>query len=256
MNLYSQFPALLFLIIFFIFSCDSQPTQVENNDDTGEPAFSHTLNPGTSGEDFLRGESFTEMVVEIQYMPGYKPTEAALDELKSFLENHTDKISVTILEPEQIAPGGKERYSANDIRKLEEEHRRHYTEDNILASYNLFVDGEYDQQNVLGIAYFNTSNALFGKTIHEVSDSPPLTPSRAKIEATVLRHEYGHLFGLVDNGTDMQEFHQGEGPHCSEEECLMYATVNTADFFMNLFDGAIPDFGDFCLADIQAAKNN
>lgn len=252
-SLYGLFSLSILFLLFF--SCDSQPTQVEDNDlDNGGDFFTHTDNPGASAEDFLREDHFAELIVEIQYMPGYRPTDIALDELRVFLENHLNK-TIIIPDPEEIPSGEREQYSANEIRDLEEEYRQHYSAGNSLASYNLFVDGEFDTQNVLGIAYYNTSNAYFGKTIHDVSDSPPLNPPREKIEGTVLRHEYGHLLGLVDNGTDMQEEHQENGAHCSEEECVMYATVNTADFFANLFDDTIPDLDDFCLSDIQAVQN-
>jgi len=256
-------PRILLLLLTFVFalalvlSCDTQPTQVENdNGDNGEEPFSHTLGPGSSAEDFLLDDRFSELIVEVQYMPGYRPLDSSLDELRDFLEEHLNK-TITMLEPEEVESGGQEQYSANDIRALEEEHRQHYSEGSSLASYNLFVDGEFDQnQNVLGIAYFNTSTAYFGKKIHDVTGSPPLSPSRRQIEGTVLRHEYGHLIGLVDNGVDMQENHQENGPHCSENECIMYATVNTADFFSNLFDGSIPNLDDFCRADIEAFREN
>lgn len=250
--LYILFP--LFISSLLLFSCNTQPTQAEDEDlSNGENLFSHTEEPGGAAADFLKEDRFSELLVEIQYMPGYRPEDGALDELRVFLEGYLNKV-ITIPEPQQIPGGEQEQYSANEIRDLEEQHRQHFSEENTLASYNLFVDGGFETQNVLGIAYYNTSNAYFGKTIGDVSGSPPLSPSKDKVEGTVLRHEYGHLLGLVDNGTDMLEEHRQNGAHCSEEECVMYASVNTTDFFANLFDGIIPDLGDFCLADIQAVQ--
>ncbi len=252
MNTQQLFQALsvFILILLLAASCD---TSTSPDDDNDQQEFSHTLNPGASNEDFLRNDRFTELLVEIQYMGDYRPTDSALNELQSFLEEHLDK-SVTILEPEEIPSGDRSSYSANAIRDLEAEHRRNFSEGNTLVSYNLFVDGEFDQQQVLGIAYYNTSNAYFGETIHSVSGSPPLNPPRDKIEATVMRHEYGHLFGLVKNGTEMQVDHQENGFHCNDDECVMYATVNTADFFQNLFDDTIPNFDQLCRADIEAVQ--
>ncbi|MEX2657762.1 MAG: hypothetical protein WD272_09625 [Balneolales bacterium] len=205
--------------------------------------------------EFLRNDDFTNLLVEVQYMPGYRPTDVALDELRKYLEKHLNKSSIIISDPEEIPPGNQEQYSASEIRAIEKQYRRHFSEESTLTSYNLFVDGEYStQSNVIGIAYFNTSNAYFGRTIHDASESPPLSPTREKIEGTVLQHEYGHLLGLVNSGTKMQENHQENGPHCTVEECLMYYTTNTSDFFTNLFDGTIPDLDEYCIADIQAAK--
>lgn len=245
----------LFVILFVIASCDMDTTRTtdDDNDEPGEE-FSHTRNPGTSTEAFLRDDDFTELLVEVQYMTGYRPTDEALQELRSFLEEHLHKAEIIILEPEEIEAAGQDEYTANEIRDLEAEHRQHFSEENTLASYNLIVDGEYSDANVLGIAYYNTSNAFFGRTIHDVSGSPPLNPPREKVEGTVFRHEYGHLFGLVDSGLEMQDDHQENGPHCSEEECVMYYAMTTSDFFANMFDGTIPDLDEFCRADIQAVQ--
>jgi hypothetical protein len=249
----------LALTVFLFLSCDSQPTRVD--DDNGQPGdpgngslFSHTDPPGSSAGDFLLEDDFDELIVEIQYMPGVRPSDNSLDELRVFLEDHLNK-QITILEPEEIPSGNQSSYSAADVRDLESEHREHFTVNNTLASYNIFVDGEYTQENVLGIAYYNTSNAYFGETISRVSGSPPLNPSRRNIEGTVLRHEYGHLIGLVNNGVPMQENHQDNGAHCSNDECLMFASVNTSDFFNNLFDGSIPDLDDFCIADLEGFRS-
>ena len=216
--------------------------------------FSHTAGPGSSASAFLTADTFSRLLVEVQYMSGYRPTDSALDQLKVFLQEHLDKTEIIVLEPVEIPSGNRDRYSANDIRQIENGHREHFSEGNTLASYNLFVDAEHTTDNVLGIAYYNTSNAYFGKRIHDVSGTPPLSPSRGSVEATVLRHEYGHLMGLVNNGTDMHEDHQENGPHCSEESCVMYFAMNRSSFFENIFDGSTPGLCAYCTADIQAAK--
>lgn len=244
---------LFLLVLTSTQFCDTEPTRSGRDTDPGDSGnYSHTLNAGKSAEDFLKKKKYETVTVEIQYMPGYRPTDTAMEDLRIFLKNHLNKSDIIILDPEEIPSGGQDQYSSSDIRELEEQHRRHYTEDGSLASYNIFIDGEYSQDNVIGIAYYNTSTAYFGRTIHDISGSPPLSPAREKVESTVLRHEYGHLLGLVDSGTEMQEEHQENGSHCSEDECVMFHTVNTTDFFSNLFDGSIPDLEAFCIADIQA----
>ena len=252
MQLFRYFLSILIIsfLSFSLLSCDDQPTQID--DDPGSD-FSHTTNPGNSNEAFVTADEFNELVVEVHYMPGVEPEQSSLDNLQSFLEQHLEKTSVTILTPEQIPSGEQNAYSAADIRDLEDEHRSTFTEGSQLASYAIFVDGEFDQSNVLGIAYYNTSTAYFGGTIDNISGGAT-QPSRTEIESTVFIHEFGHLMGLVDNGTDMQEDHQENGPHCTEEDCVMYHQVNTTDFFANLFDDSIPELDDFCVADIEALK--
>lgn len=216
--------------------------------------FSHIQQPGASAEAFLQSDRFTTLELEIDYMPGYQPDAEALDSLKTFLQARLNKSQITLHTPTEVASGGQDSYSADDVRALEEQHRDNFTDGSgtTLYAYFLIVDGSYsDQSNVLGIAYYNTSMAFFGQTIEETSIG--LTaPPRKKIEGTVFRHEFGHNMGLVNNGTPMGTDHQEEGAHCTQEGCLMEAAVETSNFFANLFDGNIPDLDPMCISDVQA----
>jgi len=238
--------------------CSDQTTQVDNNGNDGPspPAdFNHKLSPGSSNETFITDNEYDQLIVEIQYMPDSAPTAASISNLREFLEQHLEKYSVTILEPQEIPSGDQESYSANDVRNLENQHREKFTEGSTLASYALFFDGEFSTRNVLGIAYYNTSTAYFAETINRISGGVG-QPSRTAIESTVFNHEFGHLMGLVNNGTEMQHDHHdsNNGAHCTVQECLMYFSVNTTDFFANLFGGNIPELDEYCVADIEALK--
>ena len=46
----------------------------------------------------------------------------------------------------------------------------------------MIVDGSYSEQNLMGIAYFNTSNAFFGPAYDEASSGPG-SISRYRVEA-------------------------------------------------------------------------
>jgi len=238
--------------------CSDQSTQVNDNGNGGtQPPdeFSHTLSPGSSNEAFITDNQFDQLIVEIQYMPGAEPTAQSISNLKEFLERHLEKSTIIVSDPVEIPSGGQESYSATDVRNIEEQHREQFTEGSTLASYALFLDGEFSTRNVLGIAYYNTSTAYFAETINRISGGVG-QPSRTAIETTVFNHEYGHLMGLVNNGTEMQHDHHDSenGAHCTVQECLMYFSVNTTDFFANLFGGNIPELDDFCVADIEALK--
>lgn len=253
---------LLFPLLLFT-QCSDQATQIVgttngDNGNGGDPpaTFSHTHPPGHSNEAFITDIRYDQLVVEIQYMPGAEPNEASINYLQEFLELHLDKSSVTILHPSEIPSGGQDSYTATDVRNLEEQYRGEFTGESTLASYVLFLDGEFDTGNVLGIAYYNTSTAYFYETIDRISGGLG-QPSRTQIESTVFAHEFGHLMGLVNNGTDAQSDHHDSenGAHCTVEECLMYFSVETTDFFSNLFDGSVPELDEFCLADVSAVKN-
>ena len=249
----------LMIISLFFIQCSDSTTSVDPGDDndTDPPAeFSQTLGPGQSGEAFITDITYDQLLVELQYMPGSAPDQESITNLQAFLEQHLDKSSITFLEPQEIPSGGQVSYTASDVRIIEEENRREFTDGSSLAAYVLFLDGEYETESVLGIAYYNTSTAYFGDTINRISGGLG-QPSRTKIESTVFAHEFGHLMGLVNNGTEAQtDHHDSEnGAHCTVEECLMYYRVETTDFFANLFDGSVPGLDDFCLADIAAVKN-
>ena len=235
--------------------CSDQTTQVDDNGNDGISEFNHKLSPGSSNEAFITDKQYDQLIVEIQYMPGSKPTAESIENLRDFLVQHLDKSSVTIPDPKEIPSGGQESYTATDVRELEEQHREQFTEGSTLASYALFLDGEFSTRNVLGIAYYNTSTAYFAETINRISGGVG-QPSRTAIESTVFNHEYGHLMGLVNNGTEMQHDHHdsNNGAHCTVQECLMYFSVNTTDFFANLFGGNIPELDEYCVADIEALK--
>ncbi len=118
----------------------------------------------------------------------------------------------------------------------------------------LYTNGQYTgSANTLGIAYRNTSIALFGKTIHDNSGGVGQT-SRTKLEATVLEHEIGHLLGLVDLGSSMQVDHKdsSNGNHCNNKNCLMYYASETTDILGFIITGSIPQLDTNCKADLKA----
>jgi hypothetical protein len=240
----------------------SGPTGPDPTDPSDDPGtggstvqFDSEAPPGDSARSFLSDRRFSVLALEVDYMEGYEPTGAGLDSLKTALNTHLSKSSVHIPSPTQIPAAGEGPYSTGAIRSLEDAHRTHYTraESDTLWAHFLVVDGKYTSENVVGIAYYNTSMAFFGQTIEEIT-SGLAAPSRAKVEATVFRHEFGHNLGLVNNGTPMQEDHQDDahGAHCRREQCVMYYAIETTDYFANVFDGSIPDFQQFCTADMEA----
>lgn len=241
-------------ITFLFFSCSDNPSGTNNNSEN-EP-YSHTQNPGLSANDFLSDDEFTELVVEVDYMDGFEPDAEALQRLQEFLEERLHKTSVTILDPTLIEAGGQESYTANEIRDLEDEYRDEFSEGEVLAAYMIIVDGEYEQNNVLGIAYYNTSNAFFGAAYDQASGGIG-QPSRYRTETVSFRHEFGHLFGLVDiegSGTDMQTDHKDEenGSHCDNDQCLMYYAMESTDLFGSFIEGETPQLDQNCIDDLQA----
>ncbi|MFP4228984.1 MAG: hypothetical protein ACLFTE_09175 [Salinivenus sp.] len=254
---------LLVGLALLLFACSdtSSPTGADPGEDSSDPgddppaSFDSEAAPGSSAEAFLNDDRFPVLAVEVDYMEGYEPRSAALDSLKASLSRHLSKSTIRIDAPTSIPAEGRDTYTSEQVRDLEAEHRTHYTraESDTLRAYFLVLDGKYSTENVVGIAYYNTSMAFFGETIDEITGGVT-QPSREKVEATVFRHEFGHNLGLVNNGTPMQQDHHDEenGPHCDEEQCVMYHAIETTDYFSNVFDGTVPSFEQFCTADMDA----
>jgi hypothetical protein len=220
----------------------------------GGGSYDHSLSPGASANDLLSADAYDRLIVQVQYVEGHRPSDAGLQHLEDFLNARLNKPSAVVMEidaPLRIQTQAI--YSTADVRAIEQRHRTAYTEGTTLAIYMLFLDGEYaGEPNVLGIAYNNTSMAVFEEKIEQYTGGP-VEPPAATVEGAVASHEVGHLLGLVNNGTTMQRQHQDEpnGHHCDDPDCLMYYAVRTTDFIANLL-GGVPTLDQDCLDDLQA----
>lgn len=253
MHFLNRYIVLTILSLAFIaYSCSDSGTGTGMEPDPNIE-FNSQAAPGDSAQSFLEGDQYTSLQIEIDYMEGYEPTSEGLSSLRTFLEERINKANISFNLTE-IPARNEGSYSTGDIADIEAEVRDNFTEagSSTLHAHFLIVDGEYEQSNVLGVAYWNTSMAFFGQTIEDVSGTPPTAPSRQQVEGTVFRHEIGHNLGLVGNGTATQSDHKTSGSaHCTTDGCLMEPAVETANFFQNL-SGDTPTLDELCIEDLQA----
>lgn len=226
----------------------SNPSKSEDED------YNHQRVPGASAEDLLRGETYDRLVVEVDYVEGLAPTLIARDNLENFLEARLNKpggVSVRLSDP--IPATNNNAITVQDIIDLENNYRDQYTSGTRLTAYFILLDGRYVEENVLGIAYLNTSMAIFEGLIRDNSDGIG-EPSSSTVETAVMQHEFGHIMGLVDNGSPAVSDHvdSQHGAHCTTDSCLMYYQIRDAGFMSNLTGGEVPDLDDLCIADLQA----
>lgn len=208
---------------------------------------------GASANDLLTASKYSSVKIEIQYMPGFQPDAAAINNLTSFINSLINKPGAVTVIQTQIASAGNTVLTLNDIATIEKNNRTAYTSGNQLGVYFLYTDGNYSEANVLGLAYRNTSMSILGKTIHDNSGGLGQA-SRTKLESTVLEHEFGHILGLVDLGSPMQTNHKdaAHGNHCNNTNCLMYYASETTDILGFLLTGNIPPLDANCKADLTA----
>ncbi|WP_435414098.1 membrane metalloprotease [Polaribacter aestuariivivens] len=245
------------LICFILFSCSSE------NENTEMPAemVDVTTNrqpTGSSANDLLSNTFFKKLVVEIGYIEGFKPSQTAINNFKSFIESRINKSEGIEFITKQIPATGKTTYTINEIDEIEKQHRTQYNLGNKIAVWALFVNGkssgDTNTKATLGSAYFNTSFVIYQETINGFSDSA-FEPNRTVLETSVINHEFGHILGLTNLGTELQSDHEDpQNPkHCIEEDCLMFFALETGQGMVNMLSGGqVPTLDAQCLADLKA----
>jgi hypothetical protein len=219
--------------------------------DALDPNSLHNRSVGLSASELLSANKYKSLKVEVQFMTGFAPDAGALNHLQNFLSTYINKPDGISIVTKEIAANSNTTLSADDVHALEKANRTAFSTDNELAVYVLYTNGNYTDNKVLGIAYRNTSAAIFGKNVRDNSGGLGQA-SRTKLEATVLEHEIAHLLGLVDIGTPMQTAHKANGNHCNNQNCLMYYASETTDILGFLLTGNIPSLDAACVADLKA----
>lgn len=242
---------LVAAVILLLASCSKSDTSYTNNPNV--PDYLHNRSVGASANEMLSSSKYTSLVIEVQYMPGFAPDAAALDHMRTVLAGLINKPSGISVVTKEIPAATNQTLSLDEVVAIEKKNRTAFTSGAQLALYILYTNGNYSDPNVLGIAYKNTSAALFGKNIGDNSGGIGQA-SRTKLVATVAEHEMGHLLGLVDLGSPMQTGHKdaAHNSHCNDTNCLMYYASETSDILGFLITGSIPPLDANCRADLRA----
>jgi len=243
-----NFLTVLILSCTFLMSCAKSMA-----DEPESRVNYHQQGIGVSAKDFLSDKRYKSLHLEIQYMPGNKPSEEAIRELKSFLVLYLNKPEGITVSMNEIPASVDSVLSVQAVKAIEDQYRKRHTRDQELSVYVLFTDGHSSNKDQLGFAYRNTSAVLFGKHIAEHSGKFK-KPSRADLESRVLQHEFGHLLGLVNTATEETSEHQDHenGKHCINRRCLMYHQVDTHDYPSFLVKKDPPKLDDACIAALKA----
>ncbi len=177
---------------------------------------------GASASELLTAHK-PSIVLEIQYMPGYRLRGSTIQNLVTFIQTYLNKPGGIQIIEKQVPAVAKKFLTIEDIARIENENRKVYNTSRQVAVYILVTDGTGNDVDALGTSYRNTSIALFGKTINLFSNGYSLT-IKSKLESSTIEHEFGHLLGLVNlpqpGQGDNENFSQ-KG-HCSNPACLMY----------------------------------
>lgn len=231
---------LLIALIACFVSCSKSSSDSEEDTTISEiDKKANLLATGDSANDILSNENFDKIVIEIAYVTGFKPTESAMTQFMDYLKEHTFKTDIKLVYKELSSPVEDE-LTLQEIADLETKNRTAYNSGSTLAIYIYFADAPAEGDDLdgglvtLGAVYRNTSMIIHEVTVKQLA-ARSNSISVADVETTTLNHEFGHLFGLVDLGTDMVNDHESQSEnsdgvlvgdnHCNQIGCLMRAEL-------------------------------
>ena len=239
-------------MLLFITGCSTDESEKKPS------AHRNDLVLGASARDFLSDELFTAIEIDVVYVTGNEPAEEALQSLVTFLQKHTNKPGGISIKPRAIASPGVGTYSINEVKDVEKSNRTVFSENEKLGVFIFFADNKSedseDSNRVLGKAYMNTSVVIFKNEVNHLGSS--VTP--AEIQTVTLHHEFGHLFGLVNNGSPAQSEHEDSDKkhraHCNVEGCLMAAAIEFSSSPLSFLENGqtVLDFDEKCKLDLKA----
>lgn len=227
-----------------------------------ERAYDTSLTAGTIANEILSSKNFPALVVEIQAIRGFAPSQESLDQLRAFLLKYAKKprgiqivVDPPISAPKRIT--GIDGYNLNDIKEIEARNRRHYTAKGTIALYALFLDknlaGDIATDRILGRAYGAQSVAVFMNSLRTVSPAPA---HPAFAETATLLHEFGHLLGLVATD-DVSKTHADLAHHsCTNTQCLMNHAAESGAQIGAFTAEQVPALDDDCENDLKALSNS
>ncbi|MEM9647755.1 MAG: hypothetical protein AAF969_04685, partial [Bacteroidota bacterium] len=249
----------------FVISCSK-----DSDDSPAEPAVQvdKTANlqvTGSSANDFLSNANFDRLVFEIAHVEGFRPTATTIANFENFIRETTFKTNIEFVFLSLPSPD-EDDLTTQEVADLEEENRTVYNDGTTLATYIYFADApssgdDLDEGLVtLGAVYRNTSMVIYESTIRDLA-SRSNTITITDVESATLNHEFGHLLGLVDLGTD--EVNPHEDPeaenHCVVDGCLMRAQIEFGGPMMKLLESnaakgaaVVPVLDAECMLDLQA----
>ncbi len=211
--------------------------------------------PEEAAGDFVSGSKYGRLLIEVDYVEGFKPRTEAVNLLKQRATERLSKpdgVSMT----EHAISSSDTSYSNNDLLELEKDERDEHAGGNTIVLYVLYLNGHHaddsDEGKVLGVQYGETSIAIFKDTVDSSGGLLGLKFNTADIEKAVLVHEFGHAIGLVNNGLEMVNDHEdGEHPrHSQNRNSVMYWAVENT-FGLPGLDRIPNDFDEDDKADIR-----
>ena len=243
-----------------------------------EPTLFGERNPELARQ-YIQSEPYTQLVLEVDYVTGMRPTEKVIDELVLGLEPLLDKPDgIEVVLDEELSPRGTDHaWTTEELAELAETKFDLSVGENTIKMHILFLDGldgrDGEAPGILGLSWANRNVVLYKQRLDEVCESGAGDELRRQglaeracqeTELTIWTHEIGHVLGLVNFGIPMVENHEDPEHeyHDHDEDCVMYWGFNRQDAFEEIGKRVLEDdevslgFDAACKADIAAVRDN
>ncbi|MBF5041348.1 hypothetical protein FGE12_03045 [Aggregicoccus sp. 17bor-14] len=234
-----RLPALLTALLLALGACgthDASPSPSGTPDgggaggDGGNPG---PVSPAVQARalDLLRASPYSRLELEVDSVPGKAPRAASISFIESALAKVVDKPAgvKVVLDQQDVASRGADHvWTDAELFPLAQQTFGNNGAAGTIRMHVLFVDGSYQNPDVLGIAWASTHLVLFKDVIeHYCRQDPSSLVSDAVCAASeqgVWLHETGHLLGLVNNGLSMVQPHEDatHAKHDASDQCIMY----------------------------------
>jgi hypothetical protein len=203
---------------------------------------------------YLRSSPARSLVVEIDYVTGFKPAQTATDHLRAVLSRELGKPGgVSVLVDDEI-PIQRTAYTFDQIDGLESRYRSHRSSGDTATMWLIYLNGDLAGDNgTLGVAFRASEAALFKEQIRGAAS--PLVDADS-IERSVIVHESGHLLGLVNIGYHSKFDHEDpDHPHHSNKRTsVMFWAIEDISIATILRGGPPDDFDNYDKGDLQQLR--
>ncbi|MDX1657921.1 MAG: hypothetical protein R3343_03785 [Nitriliruptorales bacterium] len=212
---------------------------------------------GANGRAYLRPDH-PSLIVEIDVQEGVSPGDGPVDHLIATIRKHADKPGGVQLAGGNTFASDRREWTRDDLRAAAEENRQHYSDEQVVVLYFLYVRGGFyqggEETRAIGVTYNASEIALFPD---RWSGLGTLVGADRNVERAVLVHEFGHALGLVNitYQSDIDHEDPDHPHHSSNKGSVMHYAVETT-LVGQVFEGPPPDsFDDADTADIEGLKS-
>jgi hypothetical protein len=165
------------------------------------------------------------------------PPASAMSLLKSRLDSVASKPGGIELRTDDSLPRHGGTWTLKDLQAYSRAHLDAETKGDTVVLHLLFLDGEFEQGNVLGVTVSQTRGgkvvstgpvAVFSEQFTASCGPVCLSGTEAAFK-TVLVHEFGHAMGLVDAGAPMKTPHEDTAHkgHSTNQDSVMWWEAET-----------------------------